>query len=340
MDFIDEVKLYLKAGDGGDGCVSFRREKFIEFGGPNGGNGGKGGNIVFVSDANLNTLLNFRYRRHVKAGSGKSGASRDRSGTAGKNIVLKVPVGTQIIDEESEKIILDFNEPDMEFLIAQGGKGGLGNTNFKSSINRAPRHFTCGQFGEEKYVVLKLKVLSDVGIIGMPNAGKSKFLTRCSNADTKVGDYPFTTIKPHLGVAKVDNSEVVIVDIPGIITDAHLGIGLGHKFLKHVERCKILLHLIDVTHDNVVSAYNCMRNELELYNSDLVKKEEIIVLNKCDLLRKVEIFEKKNHLANYLNKEVLCLSIGEDLQPILRLLNEKLKKGSSRKMDVYDPFKR
>ncbi|NUY39748.1 GTPase ObgE [Wolbachia endosymbiont of Litomosoides brasiliensis] len=340
MDFIDEVKLYLKAGDGGNGCASFRREKFVEFGGPNGGNGGKGGNIIFVSNANLNTLLNFRYRRHIKAGNGKSGASRDRSGTAGENVVLKVPVGTQVVDGESEEVIVDFNKPGMEFLIAQGGKGGLGNTNFKSSANRVPKRFTYGQPGEGKYVILKLKVLSDIGIIGMPNAGKSKFLTRCSNADTKVGDYPFTTIKPHLGVAKVDNSEIVIVDIPGIITNAHLGVGLGHKFLKHVERCKILLHLIDVTHDNVISAYNCTRNELELYNSDLVKKEEIVMLNKCDLLREVEIFEKKKHLANYLNKEVLCLSVSEDLQPLLRLLNEKLKRGSTREMDVYDPFRR
>ncbi|GFY65167.1 enolase [Trichonephila inaurata madagascariensis] len=339
MGFIDEVKLYLKAGDGGDGCASFRREKFVEFGGPNGGNGGKGGNIVFISDANLNTLLHFRYRRHIKADNGKNGAGRDRSGTAGKDVILRVPVGAQIIDEESEEIIVDLDKPGMEFQVAQGGKGGLGNTNFKSSTNKAPRHFTYGQPGEEKHVLLKLKVLSDVGIIGMPNAGKSKFLTRCSNSDTKVGDYPFTTVRPHLGVTKVDDSEVVIADIPGIITDAHLGVGLGHKFLKHIERCQILLHLIDVTHDDVVSAYSCIHNELELYNGDLVEKEEIVVLNKCDLLREAEILEKKNHLANYLNKEVLCLSINGDLQPILRLLNEKLKKSNPKEIDVYDPFK-
>lgn len=339
MDFIDGVKLYLKAGDGGDGCASFRREKFVEFGGPNGGNGGKGGDIVFVSDANLNTLLNFRYRRHIKANDGKSGASRDRSGTAGKDVILKVPVGTQIIDEESEEVIVDLDKPEMEFQVVQGGKGGLGNTNFKSSTNRAPRHFTYGQPGEEKYVLLKLKVLSDVGIIGMPNAGKSKFLTRCSNADTKVGDYPFTTIRPHLGVAKVDDSEIVIADIPGIISNAHLGVGLGHKFLKHIERCKILLHLIDVTHGDVISAYDCTHNELGLYNSDLVRKEEVVVLNKCDLSEEAEILEKRSHLANYLNKEILYLSIDDDLQPILRLLSKKLKKNNPRETDVYDPFK-
>jgi len=339
MDFIDEVKLYLKAGDGGDGCASFRREKFVEFGGPNGGNGGRGGDIIFISDANLNTLLNFRCRRHIKASSGKSGTSRDRSGTAGKDIILKVPVGTQIIDEESEEIIVDLDKPDMELQVVQGGKGGLGNTNFKSATNRAPRHFTHGQPGEERNIILKLKVLSDVGIIGMPNAGKSKFLTRCSNSDTKVGDYEFTTIRPHLGVAKVDYSEIVIADIPGIIADAHLGVGLGHKFLKHIERCKILLHLIDVTHDDVISAYNCTHNELKLYNSDLIKKEETVVLNKCDLLEEAEILEKKNHLANYLDREVLCLSIDDDLQPILRLLSKKMKKSDPKKIDVYDPFK-
>ncbi|WP_168463986.1 Obg family GTPase CgtA [Wolbachia endosymbiont of Ctenocephalides felis wCfeT] len=326
MAFIDEVKLYLKAGNGGNGCVSFRREKFLEFGGPNGGNGGKGGDIIFISDANLNTLLNFRYMKHIKAMSGKHGANWDRSGLSGKNTILKVPVGTQIIDEESEDLIIDLDKPDMEFKVAQGGKGGLGNTNFKSSTNKAPRRFTYGQPGEEKYVLLKLKILSDVGIIGMPNAGKSKFLTRCSNADTRVGDYPFTTIRPHLGVARVDDGEVVIADIPGIITDAHLGVGLGHKFLKHIERCKILLHLIDVTSEDIISVYNCTHNELELYNSELVEKEEIIVLNKCDLLDDAEILEKKNNLAKYLNKEILCLSITDDLQPILRLLSKKLRK--------------
>ncbi len=340
MNFIDEVELYLEAGDGGDGCASFRREKFVEFGGPNGGNGGKGGNIVFVSDANLNTLLNFRYMRHIKANDGKNGASRGRSGTAGKDIILKVPVGTQIIDEENEEVIVDFDKPDMKFQAAQGGKGGLGNTNFKSSTNKAPRCFTYGQLGEKRNITLKLKVLSDVGIIGMPNVGKSKFLTRCSNADTRVENYPFTTIRPHLGVAKVDDSKIVIADIPGIIIDAHLGVGLGHKFLKHIERCKILLHFIDIIHDDVISAYNCTRNELKLYNYNLIKKEEIVVLNKCDLLQEAEILKKRNYLVNYLNKEILCLSINDDLQPILRLLSEKLKKSDSKRTtNVYDPFK-
>jgi GTP-binding protein len=338
MGFIDEAKLYLKAGEGGDGCASFRREKFVEFGGPNGGNGGRGGSIIFISDPNLNTLLHLRYRQHIKAESGKNGAGRDRSGAAGEDVVLKVPVGTQIVDEDGD-LIIDLDKADVEFLLVQGGKGGLGNTNFKSSTNKAPRHFTHGKPGEEKYALLKLKVLSDVGIIGMPNAGKSKFLTRCSNSDTRVGDYPFTTLRPHLGIAKIDYSEIVIADIPGIITNAHLGAGLGHKFLKHIERCRILLHLIDATHDDVISTYNCTHKELELYNDDLVKKEEIVVLNKCDLLTEEEIFTKKNHLTKHLDKEVLCLSIDDDLQPTLRLLNAKLQKTRPQENVEYDPFK-
>ncbi|QKX01476.1 GTPase ObgE [Wolbachia endosymbiont of Cruorifilaria tuberocauda] len=339
MNFIDEVKLYLKAGDGGDGCASFRREKFIEFGGPNGGNGGKGGNIIFVSDTNLSTLFNFCYMKHIKADDGKRGTGKNRSGIAGKDVILKVPIGTQVIDEESKEVIVDFNKPDMKFKIVQGGKGGLGNANFKSSINKAPRHFTYGQLGEKRNVILKLKVLSDVGIIGMPNAGKSKFLTRCSNKDTRVEDYPFTTISPSLGVAEVNDRRIVIADIPGIISNAHLGTGLGHKFLKHIERCKILLHLIDVIHEDVISAYNCVHNELRIYSSNLIKKEEIILLNKCDLLQEEEVIKKKNYLANHLNKEILCLSSNSDLQPILKLLSEKLKKSDSKEIDTYNPFK-
>lgn len=325
MSFIDEVRLFLKAGDGGDGCASFRREKFVEFGGPDGGNGGRGGSIIFIADQNLSTLLDLRYRQRIKAESGKNGSGRNKTGASGKDVVLKVPVGTQIIDEETEEVIADLDKAEMEFLVTQGGRGGIGNTHFKSSTNKAPRHFTLGHPGEEKYVSLKLKVLSDVGIIGMPNAGKSRFLTRCSNSDSRVGDYPFTTLRPHLGVAKIDCDEIVIADIPGIIANAHLGVGLGHKFLKHIERCRILLHLIDVTHEDVVSAYSCTHNELKLYNSSLTKKEEIVVLNKCDLLTEQEILDKKNYLAHYLNKEVWCLSINDSLQSILRLLNAKLK---------------
>ncbi|MDG7056240.1 MAG: GTPase ObgE [Wolbachia endosymbiont of Meromenopon meropis] len=340
MNFIDEVRLYLKAGDGGDGCVSFRREKFVEFGGPNGGNGGRGGSVIFVSDANLNTLCNYHCKRQIKANNGKNGTNRNKSGIAGRDLVLKVPVGTQIIDEKSQKIIVDFDKSGMKFQIVQGGKGGFGNVNFKSSSNRTPKHFTRGQIGAEKYVLLKLKILSDIGIIGMPNAGKSKFLTRCSNSNTKVDDFRFTTTRPYLGVAKIDNSEIIIVDIPGIVSNAHLDVGLGYKFLKHIERCKILLHLIDITHDDVISAYNTTYNELIFYNEcELLKKEEIVVLNKCDLLKETEILEKKNYLANYLNKEVFQLSSENDLEPLLKLLNEKLKKNNYRKANIFNPFK-
>lgn len=339
MNFIDEVTLNLKAGDGGDGCASFRREKFVEFGGPDGGNGGRGGSIIFIADKNINTLLDFRYRQYIKAESGKNGSGREKSGSAGKDVVLKVPIGTQIFDEETEDLIADLNKPDMEFLLVQGGKGGAGNTNFKSSTNKAPRHFTLGHPGETKCILLKLKVLSDVGIVGMPNAGKSSFLTRCSNSDSKVGDYPFTTLKPHLGVAKIDNNEIVIADIPGIIANAHLGVGLGHKFLKHIERCRILLHLIDATHEDVVLAYNSICNELKLYNTSLIEKEEVVVLNKCDLITEEEILNKRNYLVNYLNKEIFCLSIKDNLQPVLRLLNTKLQGNKSKESEKYDPFK-
>ena len=338
MSFIDEVRLFLKAGNGGDGCVSFRREKFIEFGGPDGGNGGKGGSIILIADQNLSTLLDLRYRQRIKAENGKNGSGRNRSGAAGKDIILKVPVGTQVINEESEEIIVDLDKAEMEFVVTRGGRGGIGNTHFKSSTNKAPRHFTPGQPGEEKHISLKLKVLSDVGIIGMPNAGKSKFLTRCSNSDSRVGDYPFTTTRPHLGIAKIGYDEIIIADIPGIITNAHLGAGLGHKFLKHIERCKILLHLIDATHDDVVLAYNSTHNEMKLYNSSLIEKEEIVVLNKCDLLTEEEILSKKDCLTNHLNKRVQCLSINDDLQPILRLLNAELKI-INKKKNIINPKK-
>jgi GTPase len=335
MSFIDEVRLYLKAGDGGNGCVSFRREKFIEFGGPDGGNGGSGGSVILIADQNLSTLLDLCYRQCIKAESGKNGAGRKKSGAHGKDMVLKVPVGTQVIDEENQDIIADLDQQGTEYLVVYGGKGGLGNVNFKSSTNKAPRRFSYGVSGEEKYVLLKLKVLSDIGIIGMPNAGKSQFLNRCSNADSKVGNYPFTTLRPYLGIVKIDYNDIVLADIPGIITNAHLGAGLGYKFLKHIERCRILLHLIDVTNDDVISTYYTTNNELRCYSKYLAQKEEIVILNKCDLLTKQEVLDKKNRLSTYLNKEVLNLSINDSLQPILRLLYTKLQ---TKEIQKYDPF--
>ncbi len=335
MSFVDEVRLYLKAGDGGNGCVSFRREKFVEFGGPDGGNGGRGGSVLLRADQNLSTLLDLCYRRYISAESGKNGTGRNKSGANGKDTVLSVPVGTQVIDEESQDIVADLDQHGAEYLVVYGGKGGLGNINFKSSTNKVPRRFTYGASGEEKCILLKLKILSDVGIIGMPNAGKSQFLNRCSNADSKVGNYPFTTLRPHLGVVKIDYNTIVMADVPGIIANAHLGVGLGHKFLKHIERCKILVHLIDATNDDVISTYNSTHNELRCYNKYLAQKEEILVLNKCDLLEGEEILDKKNHLTNYLGKEVLSLSINDDMQPILRSLYAKLQ---TKEIQRYDPF--
>ncbi len=336
MSFIDEVKVYLKAGNGGNGSASFRREKFVEFGGPDGGNGGKGGDIIFIANPSLNTLLNFRYKQHIRASNGKNGLGGDKTGLSGEDVIIEVPVGTQVMEEDGCTIIIDIDEINKHFLIAKGGLGGAGNSNFKTSTNRAPRHFTCGKIGEEKYVILKLKILSDVGIIGLPNAGKSTFLTRCSHAKPKIGDYPFTTLRPYLGVASIDDEEIVIADIPGLINDAHLGAGLGHKFLKHIERCQVLLHLIDCTNDDVIADYKCIRNELMLYNESLVNKEEIIVLNKCDLLDNATIETKKSSLSNYINRKIYTLSFKDDLNPILRLLNKSFKKKPVNK--IYDPY--
>ncbi|UWI83195.1 Obg family GTPase CgtA [Wolbachia endosymbiont of Howardula sp.] len=338
MSFIDEVILYIKAGDGGNGCTSFRREKFIEFGGPNGGNGGRGGDIIFISDMNLNSLLHFRDRQSIKADNGKHGRDRNRTGAVGQDVLLRVPIGTQIIDNMSKEIIDTLDIPHKQCLVAQGGKGGFGNAYFRSSINQAPKNFTYGILGQDKNILLNLIMIADIGIIGMPNAGKSKFLTRCSDADTKVGSYPFTTVRPHLGVAYVDTDALLIVDIPGIINRAHLGEGLGHKFLKHIEKCKILLHLIDATHYDIIATYNCIYHELTCYNKHLIQKEEVVVLNKCDLLTEQERLKKKEYLVNYLNKEVLCLSLHDNLQYILNFLNKKLLKQHNSIITEYHPI--
>ena len=292
MKFLDQVKIYIKAGNGGSGSPSFRREKFIEFGGPDGGDGGKGGSIILKSERNLNTLIDFRYQQHFKAQRGEDGKGKNQTGKGGKDLFLKVPVGTQVFEEDNKTLIYDFKKQNDDFVAAIGGKGGLGNIRFKSSVNRAPKKFTKGIKGEEFCIWLQLKTIADIGIIGLPNAGKSSLLASVTKATPKIANYKFTTLNPNLGVAIYDNKEIILADIPGIIEGAHSGTGLGIKFLKHIERCKTLLHLIDVNEDDLVHSYKQIRNELGKYSKDLLKKNELIVFNKIDLIDKNELKKK------------------------------------------------
>jgi len=308
MKFLDQVKIYIKAGDGGNGSPSFRREKFIEFGGPDGGDGGKGGSVVLRSERNLNTLIDYRYQQHHKAERGTDGAGKKRTGRSGKDLLLKVPVGTQVFEEDNKTLIFDFKKQGDEFVVASGGKGGLGNVRFKSSTNRAPRKFTKGKIGEEFIIWLQLKTIADIGIIGLPNAGKSSLLSAITSATPKIANYKFTTLNPNLGVAVYDDKEITIADIPGLVEGAHKGVGLGIKFLKHIERCKTLLHLIDITEKDLESTYKQVKNELKSYSKDLLKKEEIIVLNKTDLVDKEEVKEIINDFSKNKKSEVATLS--------------------------------
>tara|TARA_Y100000748_G_scaffold75861_1_gene62515 strand:+ start:1089 stop:2063 length:975 start_codon:yes stop_codon:yes gene_type:complete len=305
MKFIDEAKVFIKSGDGGDGCLSFRREKYIEFGGPDGGNGGRGGNIYVQGVKGLNTLVDFRFQKHFRAKKGVHGAGRKRNGAAGKDIVLKLPLGTQIY--EDDELIEDIVSI-KKILLFEGGKGGLGNTNFKSSTNRAPRKITLGEKGYEADVVFKLKLIADTGLIGLPNAGKSSFMKKLTAAKTKVGDYPFTTIVPKLGVMRKGDSEKIIADIPGLIEGAHTGTGLGFQFLRHIERCTSIIHILDVAEKNVVSNYKTIRNELKSYNVDLKNKPEIVVLNKSDLLENEDIKKVKKSLMKITKNKIYIIS--------------------------------
>ena len=308
MKFLDQVKIYIKAGNGGAGSPSFRREKFIEFGGPDGGDGGKGGSIILKSERNLNTLIDFRYQQHFKAQRGEDGKGKNQTGKGGKDLFLKVPVGTQVFEEDNKTLIYDFKKENDDFVVAIGGKGGLGNTRFKSSVNRAPKKFTKGIKGEEFCIWLQLKTIADIGIIGLPNAGKSSLLASITKATPKIANYKFTTLNPNLGVAVYDNKEIILADIPGIIEGAHSGTGLGIKFLKHIERCKTLLHLIDVNEDDLVHSYKQIRNELGKYSKDLLKKNELIVFNKIDLIDKNELREKIENFNKKIKKNILLLS--------------------------------
>ena len=308
MKFLDQAKIHVKAGDGGSGSASFRREKFIEFGGPDGGDGGHGGSIVFVVDKNLNTLIDFRYQQHFKAEKGKDGKGKKKTGKGGKNLILKVPIGTQIFEEDNNTLIEDLTNPEQKIVIANGGKGGLGNVRFKSSTNRAPRKKTDGNKGESFWIWLQLKVIADIGIIGMPNSGKSSLLSVLTSARPKIANYPFTTINPNLGVANYNNKEVTLADIPGLIEGAHEGVGLGDKFLRHIERCKNILHLIDITNEDLLENYSKVRKELLKYSNKLIKKKEIIVFNKIDMISDEEVNKKINAFSKKIKKKIYSIS--------------------------------
>jgi len=308
MKFLDQVKIFVKAGDGGSGSPSFRREKFIEFGGPDGGDGGKGGSVILKSERNLNTLIDYRYQQHFKAKRGEDGKGKNQTGKGGKDLFLSVPIGTQVFEEDNKTLIFDFKKEKDEFTVAIGGKGGFGNTKFKSSTNRAPRKFTKGTKGEEFWIWLQLKTIADIGIIGLPNAGKSSLLSSMTSANPKIANYKFTTINPNLGVAIYDDKEITLADIPGLIEGAHTGVGLGIKFLKHVERCKTLLHLIDISDDDLIKSYKQIRRELGEYSKELLRKKEIIVLNKIDLLSKEDLKIKKKKFEEKLRKKIIELS--------------------------------
>ena len=286
MKFLDQAKIYIASGKGGRGCVSFRREKYIEYGGPNGGNGGKGGDVIFVTDSNLNTLIDFRYHQHFKAKKGEDGKGKNQTGAGGGDLIIKIPPGTEIYNDDKSVLLADLTKKDQRVILAIGGKGGLGNTNFKSSTNQAPRRFTYGGEIEEKYLWLSLKLFADVGIIGKPNAGKSTLLSKISDATPKIADYPFTTLHPILGVVRQFDDALILADIPGLIAGAHEGKGLGDQFLAHIERCKILLHVLDCADKNIIENYRTIHNELKKYGKNLSEKKEIIALSKTDLMSK------------------------------------------------------
>jgi GTP-binding protein len=322
MKFLDEAKVYIRSGDGGNGCVAFRREKYIEFGGPSGGNGGKGGDVVIQAVDGLNTLIDYRYQQHFKAQKGVGGMGKDRHGANGKDIVLKVPVGTQVFDEDRETMLFDFTDLGQTFVIAEGGNGGFGNAHFKSSTNRAPRNANPGQSGEERWIWLRLKLIADAGLVGLPNAGKSTFLAASSAAKPKIADYPFTTLHPQLGVVLIDGREFVLADIPGLIEGAHEGAGLGDRFLGHVERCRALLHIVDGTCEHAGQAYKTVRAELDAYDQGLTDKVEIVALNKADALSPDELKQQLARLKRAAKKTPLVLSAatGRGVPEALRAL--------------------
>ncbi len=321
MKFLDQCKIYLKSGDGGRGAMSFRREKFIEFGGPDGGDGGKGGDIVFEAADNLNTLIDYRYQQHFRAQNGRGGAGRGRTGAGGRDLVLRVPVGTEILDDDKQILLADLIRAGQRLVLLAGGDGGFGNLHYKSSTNQAPRRFGPGWPGSEAWVWLRLKLIADAGLVGLPNAGKSTLLARVSHAKPKIADYPFTTLRPQLGVVPVHDNEFVLADLPGLIEGASDGAGLGTRFLGHVERCAVVLHLVDGTENDVVAAYRTIRDELRAYGNGLAEKPEIIGLNKIDAIDPREVEKKRRALARAAPRgtPVLALSgvSGAGITPVL-----------------------
>ena len=327
MKFLDQAKIYLRSGDGGNGVVAFRREKFMEFGGPDGGDGGKGGDVIFVSQPNLNTLIDFRYTQHFRAPKGGNGAGSDRTGAGATDVVIQVPIGTQVMAEDRETLLADLDQPGMRVVMCRGGDGGHGNAHFKTSTNRAPRKATPGYPGEERWVWLRLKLIADVGLVGLPNAGKSTFLSVVSAARPKIADYPFTTLHPQLGVVRLSHSEeFVIADIPGLIEGAHEGAGLGDRFLGHVERCAVLLHLVDGAAGNVVRAWRTVRDELDAYGGGLASKPELLVLNKSDAMTAREASARRTALAKAAGVPVMLMSgvSQEGLPQVVRALMDRV----------------
>src|SRR5450631_2217750 len=333
MKFLDEAKVYIRSGDGGNGCVAFRREKYIEFGGPSGGNGGRGGDVVIEAVDGLNTLIDYRYQQHFKAQKGTNGMGKDRHGANGTPILLKVPVGTQVFDEDRETLLHDFTTLGEKFVLAEGGNGGFGNAHFKSSTNRAPRNANPGLEGEERWIWLRLKLIADAGLVGLPNAGKSTFLSVVSAAKPKIADYPFTTLHPQLGVVDVDGREFVLADIPGLIEGAHEGAGLGDRFLGHVERCRVLLHLVDAGSPHAGKAYKTVRRELEAYGGGLAEKPEIVALSKIDTVDKVALQAQALRLQRAAKQTPLRLSAatGVHLTEALRRVLARIDEASAAK---------
>ena len=328
MKFLDQAKIHIESGNGGNGCVSFRREKYVEFGGPNGGNGGKGGDVVIKCVEGLNTLIDYRYRQHFKAKNGSPGMGSDKTGRSGEDIVIEVPRGTLVLEEDNKEVIVDIINKNQSITILEGGNGGFGNAHFKSSENQTPRNANDGETGQEKWIWLRLKLIADIGLIGLPNAGKSTLISTISEAKPKIADYPFTTLNPVLGIARYKTNELVIADIPGLIEGAHEGKGLGDRFLGHIERCNLLLHLIDVNDSDVIKSWKTVRDEISAYSDELDLKKEIIVLSKSDSVDEKKIDELIVKLKDHTQKDVFKISsvTGKGISSILRVLHDNVIK--------------